>query len=381
MSAQPAAPAPDETWALRGANGNAGKAYVYRAHGQAQLSHPVIVAEGFPGGYAYDYLYGLVNQWGVLEALRGSGSAVILLSSANGMDLIQNNAQVAEACIAECSRRTSDTLVVGGMSMGGLVARYALADMEARSVPHHARIFLTIDTPHRGAYTNLCAQWFAHYFAKASPTAAAFSAALDSPANQQFVMRWYHAASAQESPLRTRFLAALDAIGGYPQQPRRIAVACGSAGGQRSIPPHELALDWSGNASASARLWTLPEGSAPTIVAQGYSALADGSEPATFSTASDVSWEGAPGGQNIYVEDCAGIAKGIGGGTIANPVPQTCSVPTISALDLSISPFDPVPPPGGGASPFHDYTCNECNQHHLQFSPKVARWLLDQLHR
>jgi hypothetical protein len=379
---QPAAPVPDETWGLRGANGNAGTAYVYRALHQPRLSHPLIVAEGFPGGYPCDYLYEMVNQHGLLEDLRAAGYDVILLAFANGMDLIQNNAPVAEACIRQAMQCTSNPLVVSGVSMGGLVTRYALADMEARRVPHNTRIFLTIDTPHRGAYTSLCDQWFAHYFATSSPLAAMLAMLLDSPANQQFVMTWVHGDSAQPSPLRQRFLQALDAIGGYPKLPRKLAISSGSGGGERSLPPLELALDWSGSEYASARLWTAPEdGATAHVVGEGHSLLADGSMPDRCRVASDVSWEGAPGGQNIYNFDSAAIAAGIGYGTVRDPIPRSCSVPTVSALDLSVAPFVPVPPPGSGASPFDDYTCCECNQLHVQFTPKVKRWLLDQLNR
>lgn len=382
LSNQPAAPVPDETWGLRGANGNTGLAYVYRAHDQSQLAHPLIVAEGFPGGYACDYLYGMVNQHGMLEDLRAAGYDVILLGFANGMDLIQNNAQVVEACIQQAIKATPNPLVVSGVSMGGLVTGYALADMEARGVPHNTRLFFTVDTPHRGAYTNLCDQWFAHFFATSFPMAALLSAVLDSPANQQFVMSWVHGGSVQVSPLRQQYLQALNAIGGYPKQPRKLAIASGSGGGQRSLVPLELALNWSGSEFVSARLWTPPEdGANAHVIAEGYSLLADGSVPATFSVASDVSWEGAPGGQNIYNFDSAAIAAGIGYGTVLDPIPRTCSVPTVSALDLSVPPFVPVPPPGSGASPFDDYICCESNQLHVQFTPKVKRWLLDQLNR
>ena len=379
---QPAAPAPDETWGLRGANGNAGTAYVYRAQDQSQLTHPLIVAEGFPGGYPCDYLYEMVNQHGMLEELRAAGYGVILLGFANGMDLIQNNAPVLEACIRQAMQRTPHPLVVAGVSMGGLVTRYALANMEARGVPHNTRCFVTIDTPHRGAYTNLCDQWFAHYFAKSHPLAATLAMVLDSPANQQFVMTWVHGGTAEASPLRQQYLQALEKIGGYPKQPRKLAISSGSAGGKRSLAPLELALDWSGSEFAFARLWTPPEdGATAHVIAEGYSLLADGSVPATFSVASDVSWEGTPGGQNIYNYDSATIAASIGYGSVRDPIPRTCSVPTVSALDLSISPFVPVPPPGSGASPFDDYICCEYNQLHVQFTPTVKRWLIDQLER
>ena len=382
VSSQPAPPAPDETWELRAANGNRGNAYVFRAHGQTSLSRPMLVAEGFPGGYPCDYLYAMLNQHDCLEALRSAGYDMILLSFANGADLIQNNAQVMQACIQQAMQRTSAALVVSGVSMGGLVARYALADMEARQQPHNTRIFLTIDTPHRGAYTNLCSQWFVHYFAKAFPMAQSFAQLLDSPANQQFVMSWFNGSAAIVSPLREQFIKDLDAIGNYPQQPLRLAVACGQDNGQRSIAPHAPALDWSGSPLCQAQLWTLGEDNdTPATLAQGYCLLADGSVADSFSMTSKESWEGAPGGQNFYNYYSAVIAQSIGYGSVTTPIAQTCAVPTVSALDLPTSPFQPVPAAASNQSPFHDYICCETNQLHLHFTPSVKQWLLDQLTR
>ena len=43
------------------------------------------------------------------------------------MTPIQGNAQVLVQCIREARKRTPQPLVVGGVSMGGLISRYALA--------------------------------------------------------------------------------------------------------------------------------------------------------------------------------------------------------------------------------------------------------------
>ena len=379
---QPAPPPADELWQLQAVNGCRGTAYVYRAHGQSRLTRPMIVAEGFPGGYPCDYLYEMLNQHDTLEALRKAGYDLILLSFANGMDLLQNNAQVMQACIGRVMQRTAEPLVVSGVSMGGLVARYALAAMETCGQAHNTRLFLTIDTPHRGAYTNLCNQWFAQYFANASPMAGGFSALLNSPANQQFVMSWFNGQSVQVSPLREQFMQALAANGNYPQQPRRLAIACGAGDGQRCLSSHQLALDWSGSPLAGARLWTLAEtGDASAVIAEGYSALADGSVADSLSDNSELSWEGAPGGQNLYNVYSASIAQAIGYGEVSAPIGKTCAVPTVSALDLPGSPFEAIPAPERGLSPFDDYICCETNQLHLQFTPKIKDWLLDQLTR
>jgi hypothetical protein len=376
---QPAAPAPDQTWPLFGSPANTGTAYVYLGAGHNAVENPVIVTEGFPGGYPYDYLYDLMNQAGTLEALRSQGYDVILLSFANGTDLIQNNAPVVIACIQQAMAATSAPLVVGGVSMGGLVTRYALAYMEAHRMAHRTRIFFTVDTPHRGAYTALADQWFAHYFAPALGEATAFAMLLDSPSNQQFVMRWLHGAAAEPSPLRSAFLQQLRYLGDYPQQPRRLAIACGAGDGRRDLAPHQPMLTWNGGPFVCLSLWSLPEGDTPDLIARGYCFVTDPARVGEFATTSSWSWEGAPGGRNIYNADAAAMAAGLGCGSLRDQVPSSCSVPTVSALDLDLSPFVPVPPPGSGVSPFHDYICSSRNEQHLTLTPETSAWLLARL--
>jgi hypothetical protein len=376
---QPAAPAPDQTWSLYGPPFNTGKAYVYLGAGHDALTNPLIVSEGFPGGYPYDYSYDLLNQHGTLEALRTSGYDVILLSYDNGLDLIQNNAQVAVACIQQALAATKAPLVVGGVSMGGLVTRYALAFMESHGMPHRTRIYFSVDTPHRGAYTSIGDQWFAHYYAPALAEAAAFAMLLDSPSNQQFVMRWLHGDSTQASPLHEGLLEQLRYLGNYPQQPRRLAIACGAGDGVRDLAPHQPLLSWNGSPFVGLQLWSLPEGEEPDVIAKGYCFVTDPSAAGTLTGASRYSWEGAPGGRNVYNRDAAMMAAGLGCGAVSDPVGRSCSVPTVSALDLDLSPFVPVPPPASGASPFHDYTCSPSNVPHLMLTPETSAWLLAKL--
>jgi hypothetical protein len=373
----PAAPPPDETWSLWA--GNTGTAWVYRAPGRAAVEHPVIVAEGFPGGYAYDYLYDMMDQAGTLESLRSSGYDVVLLGFGNGTDLIERNAQVAIACLHRAMQATGKPLVVGGVSMGGLITRYALAWLESRGLPHQTRLFFTVDTPHRGAYTSLADQWFAHTFASAQPMAAAFAALLDSPANQQFVMSWLDGDTPMESPLRSMLLADFEAVGGYPKRPRRIAISCGRGDGQRSVQPGAQMLTWDGGPFAGAQLWALPQGATPAVIAKGYNFLADPARESVLTTAAGESWEGAPGGQDDYTMDAAFIAQAMGCGTVANPVTLACGVPTVSALDLDGSPFVPVPPPSAKKSPFDDYTWAEQNEPHLTITPAASAWLLQRI--
>jgi hypothetical protein len=376
LSDQPAAPEPDERWSLRGECGNTGTAYVYHAAGQAGVTRPVIMVEGFPGGHPADYLYDTFDQQGTATKLRAAGRDLVIVGLDTGADEIQRNADVLVACIRMAMRRTDEPLVVGGVSMGGLVSRFALAAMEARGERHNTETFLTIDTPHDGAYTSLGAQWFVQTCRSFLPALEAEAELLDSPANQQFVMWWLHDGVAHTSPLRTAFIAELTALGDYPQLPRRLAVSCGRGDGASSTPAGAQTLSWSGEPWISAELRTLAA-TGPGVIAQGSWTLAEPPQlpPLQFDSQGGT-WEGAPGGQDTYNGQVAALAAGVGCGTVAHAFDATCSVPTVSALDLRQDPSEAIPPSRAGKSPFADYCFNSENQPHLTITPECSAWLL-----
>ncbi len=376
LSDQPAAPAPDESWPLEGDGGNTGTAFVYHASGRATVRRPVVIVEGFPGGHPADYQYDILEQQGTATALRAAGYDIVIVCLDHGTDEIQRNAQVLVACIRELRRRTDEPLIVGGVSMGGLVSRFALAEMEARNEPHNAEVLLTIDTPHGGAYTSLAVQWFVHAFAPILPALAAQAELLNSPANQQFVLWCLRDGVPQTSPLRTAFLEELNGLGGYPKQPRRLAISSGRGDGVSTVPPGSQTLSWAGQPWVSAELRALGSDGAETV-GQGSWLLAEPSQlPALSFDSGQRPWEGAPGGQERYNGQVAAIAAAVGCGTVTHAFDETCSVPTVSALDLDQDPSTPVPPAGSGSSPFHDYAfCSE-NQPHLTITAEVSAWLL-----
>ena len=381
IGGQDAPTLPDDSWPLYGANGNRGTAWVYRASGHAEVVHPVIVAEGFPGGYAPDYLYEMMNQEGLLVKLLAAGHDVILLAFANGTDLMERNAAVAVACIQAVIGRTKHPLAVGGVSMGGLITRYALAWMERHGISHRTHLFFTIDTPHRGSATALAIQWFTRYFRDAMPMASDFSALIGTPANREFLIHMLgdDGTSTGVDPLRTAFLAQLENLGGYPQGPRRIAVSSGRGNGGHSLPAGAPLMSWSGSPFASATLTASGAANVLGEVGAGDCFLAPTSPGATLVAATERSWEGAPGGQNGYTPMAAVIAQSLGCGTVTVQSPSACSVPTISALDIDQDPFAPIPPSSAGKSPFHDYVCSSQDLPHITLSAATAQWLLTQL--
>ncbi|MCW3069369.1 MAG: cytochrome [Solirubrobacterales bacterium] len=378
LSDEPPAPPPDEQWPLKAPCGNTGTAHVYRARGAAEVRHPLVIVEGFPGGHPADYLYETLNQQATAEALRDAGYDVVIVGLDQGADAIERNAEVLIECIRAANQRTDEPLVVGGVSMGGLVSRLALLRMEHDGERHNACVFLTIDTPHAGSYTSLGAQWFVHAFAPHLPGLAAEAWLLDSPANQQFVLWWLHGGTVQTSPLREAFIKELSELGDYPQLPRRLAISCGRGDGAASERAGIRTLDWSAEPWLAVALHALT-GTGQQTLGEGHWFLAAQQALVPLHFKDGVAWDVAPGGQDFYNAQVAAIASGTGCGTVKHALDESCQVPTVSALDLNTGPFSAVPAPGSGASPFQDYACAEANYQHLTITPKLSAWLLSTL--
>jgi hypothetical protein len=378
LSDQPAAPAADQQWPLAASCGNTGTAHLYLARESTEVRHPLIMVEGFPGGHPPDEIYDTLNQQGTADALRAAGYDLVIVALDQGSDRIQRNAEVLVECIRAAIARTDEPLVVGGLSMGGLVSRYALLTMEQRGEPHNTCVFLTIDTPHEGAYTSLAAQWFARTFASDLPGLALYSQLLDAPANQQFDMWVLHGRNARVAPLREQFVEELANLGGYPRVPRRLAVSCGRGDGVPSGPSGALTLDWTAEPWFSVQLHALSDAAQQTL-AEGHWLLADPQQLAPLHHASGPAWDVAPGGQGLYNAQVAATAAMIGCASVSHTLDISCAVPTVSALGIKADPFTPVPAPGSKASPFHDYAFADANYPHLTITPQLSAWLLGTL--
>ncbi len=358
----PATPLPDQTIRLPGCT-----AWVFLAPGRTKPVKPVIVCEGFPGGYACDWLYDMANQCGLLETMRARGHDVVLLGFADGMQAIDANAQALIGAIAQL-----DPAVVGGVSMGGLVARQALATLDAQGAPHDVKLFFTLDTPHQGAYTPLSVQWFAHAYARRVAGAADAAAQIDSVANQQFVNHWLRLEAGAwqlgPSPRRTAWLARLGDVGGYPTRPRKLALACGRGDGQRRAPPGALQLQWDDGAGFSGTL-NAAGGAGPSDIGSGTGTALPPLPAALEPTA----WDGLPGSTNVYVALAAALVAAEGlQPQLAQPL--NLSIPTVSALDIALPPDAPIPP--GAPSAFDEWHFAEADLPHLTLTPALRDALL-----
>ncbi|WP_157549896.1 hypothetical protein [Nonomuraea candida] len=391
---------PQEEWTLASAWPHQGRtatgtAVVHYGAGHDRLVRPMIFADGL--GHGPSDLPGLwhrlnapypPHQQCLLDQLLAQGIDVVLLGFGARHTHIQANAGVAATCIRRAigARAGHAPLIVGGLGMGGLIARYALAEMESRGEDHQTETYLSYDTPHNGAWIPLILQQLAHFAAGLSPAEPVQTALITSPAAQQLLWAWvadgrYSGPVATASPLRTEFLADLRRVGWFPVRPRKLGVANGAADGTgRNVPPDEPVFEWSAlGGLVGATVRTQPDRGTNRHVG-GMRAVPMW---ASKSYTSDVPpFDGVPGGTlPLYgtVADRLGVP-------IAARYRSTCFVPSVSAVALQYDPLDwtvdlytDITSLSPEQSQLDDFHCDSHNSEHGEVTATLAEWILGQL--
>jgi hypothetical protein len=392
-------PTPSDTLAVTASipyagTAGTGEAYVHLSALNAQLTDPVIVIEGFDldNTMNWDELYQLLNQENLADSLSAGGYDLVLLNFTDATDHIQRNAFVAVELIQQVlgmiDPATDVTLV--GPSMGALAGRYALAYMEREGLAHRVRTFISFDGPQRGANIPLGMQYWMQFFAGESESAAFLLDRLDTPAARQMLL--YHhtvppTASGAPDPLRGTLLADLAAAGGYPHEPRLVAVANGSGAGtnQGFAPGEQIILyeyesflvDLVGN------VWATPDGSTAAIfngVINRIWPFPDDAMQVTVSGTRPL--DGAPGGwrNSMYQMDTTQAPYG----DIVALHPNHCFIPTISALDIDTEDlwYDIDGDPAIMThTPFDTIYFPSTNQEHVTISAEGAQWFINEIRR
>lgn len=394
-----AAPAPTATWPITATvpfEGvyAAGEAYVYLAPGHVTVTEPVIVVEGFDmdNVMGWDELYAMLNTENMLEDLRADGFDAVVLNFNDSTDDMRRNAMVLTELLRQVGVAQPDgrDRVVIGASMGGLVARYALAWLEQQGQAHNARTFISFDSPQLGANIPLGVQYWLQLFQIESTEAAHLLSRLDRPAARQMLL--YHhtspaGATGQADPLRAAFLSDLNAVGNYPQNLRKVAIANGSgqAAGQGYGPGTQLIsynyasflVDLTGN------VWAVPNGG-PQQILRGLInriwPLSDDQLNVTISGAQP--WDSAPGGWRSSLADMDATPAPYG--DIIALYPNHCFIPTISALALDVTdPYTNVSLLADPAalSPFDAVYFPATNEEHVLVTAGNKVWFAEEIAR
>jgi cytochrome P450 len=267
--------------------------------------------------------------------------------------------------------RTPQPLVVGGLSMGGIIGRLALAQLEDIGTPHGTCAYLSIDAPHRGTYTSLGVQWFVDSLVPMAPALRSFKALLDADANQQLLLWWLDHGEAKVSELRKTFVKELERLG-HARQPLKLGVACGRGDGAVDPGAGAEVLVWSGG-GMEMKIHPLP-GDAKGVLAEG--AWLDRPLRPLQAPPGVGPLDAAPGGQNLYNRLAGDFARNLACGAVVQERDGACGVQTPSALDLDQHPFDPVIE---GSGPFDKVATNDENKQHLQLTPEVTEWIVREL--
>lgn len=385
-----------------------GIAHVYYAwsNRDRRVKKPILLAEGFPGrndpNMIYDYFNGYTGEgWNpnarLANELRDRGYDVVILIFQTRGAAIQANAYIYLRALQwlweEMANPQGEICAMGG-SMGGLIARYALAYAETHG---HATTgvtrLVTFDSPHLGANLPLSVQFTARYFReRASDT----NTLLDYPCAKQMLMHQIRGREGTEPIVKDefiRFYAELEGLakGGYPTKVKKYAVSNGAYEGAELYPAESHALTvWRTH-------WPAPQYrailycTANRILTQRYAHAECFISELGYTTISYL--EPSPAG--FFSRDaCAGGTATFFAQTrdalnppCANPGitltrPRCCFVPAYSALGVkwdgnahAFSPRAHAP----GQTPFDGWYAPATNQPHCTVDEGIKTWVLNLL--
>ena len=171
------------------------------------------------------------------EQLTQQGYDVIYLDFTDGATPIQSNAMTLVELLDYINNPTNRApgateTIVTAAGMGGQVARFALAWMEQQNLCYNAKLFVSIDSPHRGSNIPLGLQYMIDRLHNALLGGPEFDIERDKllrPAAQQMLI--YHFSPGAAS-LRSQWQAWEATPGSYPSMLRKVAMANGARLGQ-----------------------------------------------------------------------------------------------------------------------------------------------------
>ncbi|WP_353779852.1 T9SS type A sorting domain-containing protein [Winogradskyella sp. 3972H.M.0a.05] len=190
-----------------------GEYKIYYDNVDGVLDKPVFFVDGFDpdDGRKIPDIFNYLGAENFGEDIRDEGFDIVILNfpvymSASdnsytingGVDFIQRNAYTLRNLIdiINASKVGSEENVVIGPSMGGLISRYALRDMEEDLVDHETRLFISFDSPHYGANVPIGLQYLLNFLvnnddAPVTTLEPAVNGLLNSPAAKQMLVDHY----------------------------------------------------------------------------------------------------------------------------------------------------------------------------------------------
>jgi len=169
----------------------------------------------------------------LLDSLLHENFDFVFLDFENGTQSIAHQSALLEYVLNLCSSYRSgyDPLVLIGPSMGGVVGRYTLRQMELQGSDHCTRLFVALDSPFRGAHLPVALQEAIAFFSTISSDAAALQEALLSPAAGELLV-----GSPLHAPSIRSALESFQLTYGLPSCPINLGIANGHVDFPTDIP-------------------------------------------------------------------------------------------------------------------------------------------------
>ena len=235
-----------------------------------KIQKALIIAEGFDTFPLLDAantdLYSLLADPErtnfIIPEISNYDYDIVYVDNNNGIDDIKRNAALFMEALDKINSSiyrndNASPNVVMGISMGGLVARYALRKMETENKDHKVWKYISIDSPHKGANVPVGFQAAARHLSSLDfkyffrtifemtdiPMVSDALEVLNSPAaKQMLIYNVNDAGTGYDNSIHTTFLAEYEQLG-FPQKCQNIAVSNGISSGASLFSPGSDLVD------------------------------------------------------------------------------------------------------------------------------------------
>lgn len=384
------------------------------------LDKPIIVLDGFDPSDSRDIgaLYASLSfgNQNMADILRNEGFDIVILNAPQyttdgktingGADYIQRNAMVLIAMIQQLNadKTGAEELVVFGPSMGGLIARYALSYMEANSLDSETRLYISFDSPHRGANIPISFQYLINYLAEQTGDPSAqqlVEEMLNSPAAKQMLIdhllgHLLAGSTFEQDPTKTlpmgapdfrnEFQTELDALG-FPSNVRNVTMINGAADGTPTGAPGILVIDENIEIDAQTDVditlrFTPPAGQTNTVVDATlyFFGIPIDTFQATAESPNETDGvDSAPGGTGSITEALGDVSGNQILIDFVNALQQDLYsfIPTLSSL--AIDNPDWYATPNLDDSPFVNFYIPDENEGHTAVTAENAQFAMDEI--
>ncbi len=309
------------------------------------------------------------------DDMRNQGMDIVILNFPNytrtddntlihgGADYIERNGLVLVQLLETLKPQipSNKDFIIMGVSMGGLVSRYALTYMEQHTMEHKTGLWFSFDSPHRGANIPISLQYAFNYTAEYTNNndmRADRDLTLNSPAAKQMLLDHYtshlqsgHAYNqntAVQLPtpaatFRSNFVSTMNTLG-FPTQTRKLAISNGSINNTMVGSPGALIVDTTvspaANTNTQIKLYFTPAATITNYQVDYIRTTYSGFQIALYTTvaaspATSAGLDSAPGG-TVAIANYLGDPSDPNNQQIINAlqVENFSFIPTLSSLAI-----------------------------------------------